>query len=156
MTLSDFFFNDTNTMLICLGAGIILSGIGFLFGQNSKKRKLMSQIRHLERERNDLHVQCVSLNEIVDNQELDIRRYAAELQLFVEMQSSWIEERTQLGIQLDQAKPGANMSLESTQLLNKILKEDLLRSQKTIESLNAKLMATEQILDYMRDRQETA
>jgi hypothetical protein len=128
---------------------------GWLFGMQYKMRTLSSQLRHTELERNHLHVQCMTLREAIDNQELDIKRYAAELQLYLTMQKQWIAEREQLHITLQQTQPVAAKSVptptinEGEELMIKILKGEIQQLKVEKEGLVARHDTQEQVMAFL-------
>jgi hypothetical protein len=130
--------------------------IGYFWGKQSKYKNQQSQIRQLERERNDLFVQCSAFRELIDNQELDIKRYAAELQLFSVMEQEWCTEREILQIAFEKNANTPADADEGKDIMIKLLRSDLEQTRRSAEAALAKLKATEQVLDFLRSTEKRA
>jgi hypothetical protein len=137
-----------------------VAGLSFYLGLRTRNRKLQSEIRHTNHELNELHVQSKNLYEIIDNQELDIKRYVAELQLFTDMQRGWLEEKVQLQIALDQStthfSPTAtsqneHLSHEGYLLMVQLWKKEIQQMRFTLEAKEAELASLKLIMQFLSD-----
>ncbi len=144
------------SQIVLLALCIILAfGLGYFFGYRLRQRRLQSALRHAQHELNELHVQYMNLSEVVNNQELEIKRYAAELQLFAEMQRIWLEEKTQLQIALDQAghvKPAAqtdHLSHESYLLMVNLWKKEIAQLDRAIEAKTAENESIKKVMQFL-------
>jgi hypothetical protein len=137
-----------------------VAGLSFYLGLRTRNRKLQSEIRHTNHELNELHVQCKNLHEIIDNQELDIKRYVAELQLFTDMQREWLEEKVQLQITLDQStafhaptttSQTEHLSHESYLLMVQLWKKEIQQVRSALVAKEAELASLKLIMQFLSD-----
>jgi chromosome segregation ATPase len=147
------FFLSPIPMLLLLG---LVAVVSYFVGRTSKMRQLQSKVRHLENERNELFVQCNSLREIIDNQELDIQRYASELKICTEQQQTLKADNEALALakRHNGVAISSNPSDEGKDLMIKLLRNDLEQTRKRFESAQAQLEATEQVLTFMRTKKD--
>ena len=146
-------------MLSLVGAGILSLCLGWIIGSKQKHKRLASALRHTEAERNDLHVQVMTQNEVIENLELDIKRYVEELQMFTQMHKEGLEELVQLKIALDQKGPlpqseTQQISAESQEFMTKVLRSNISRLTGEIEQLKAEQASHAQVFKFLQKVQE--
>lgn len=140
----------TDLVFCLLISGIALI-VGYMIGRNRKAKTLQSALRHTENHRNELHVQCITLREMIDNQELDIQRYVQELQLCMEREKNLISEKTNMELAASQrlAEAYAPKSIPVPAQVAIILQEELHQVQREKEVLAAKLASTEEVMRFL-------
>jgi chromosome segregation ATPase len=142
---------QTLSWIIFLAAGM---AVGFLIGKTYKTKRLKRSLQHLERERNILHVKCTDLKERVEIQDLDIKKYSAELSNLTTLQAEYQEERVNMKIQMAQSAPMAAYrakcaTVESQELMINLLRTNVSRLTGEMDQLLIQKQSADQLFEYL-------